>query len=217
MQETNMKRIKTGIVIGLIMISLVTVVFAAETALTPVDPDTRSSSLSGVDYGSRSNNVITDETLYPIKTASFTHNQTIWASSGAVQVQEQFTNVPFKNHYVNEYSVSINKSSLIYADTHFTHPYFIDGVRPKVRYVWSRMQLDKGINVTYIYVCSGYTIVKGKQILYVGNGAMMDYMFDMGAWYDMPRGIEIGYEIQNNNSTTTKMARFYGSGARIEW
>ena len=217
MQVTNMKMIKRGIIIGLIMISLVTIVFAGETALFPVNPGTRSTSPSSTDFGS--GKVITDEGLVPNIVASYKHNQTIWASSGAVQIQEQsLYRVPWKNHYTNGFLVNINKSSTIFVNTHFTHPFKIDGVKTKVRYFWSRINLPKNVNVTHIDICTGDNILKqDDSIKWVGDGIMKDYIYDMGAWYEMQRGIEIAFHVRNDDATNAQSVKFYGSGARIEW
>jgi hypothetical protein len=94
----------------------------------------------------------------------------------------------------------------------------VSGTHPKVRYAYIQMgsYFHRGA-IDRIEIYNGWTTVKTQVVDFTGDAGFAEYTLDLGAYYDMVRGMNMRCRIYNKDTTQTGLNSIDGYGAKAEW
>ncbi len=96
-------------------------------------------------------------------------------------------------------------------------PAKINGKSTAVRYLYLQWLGDSGNNITRVTVFSGSYEIKSMPTSYIGTGSLQNITVDLGAYYHVPSGLGIGWEISNSDPTFSHFSEFYAYGAKVRY
>jgi hypothetical protein len=167
--------------------------------------------------GEIQDNSINADTIVTERGVTYKHNETFWVAPASQIIEEEFaSSVSNPYHATGGYFIPILPQKGVWVDTPFVNPISINGIHPKVKYIYFRMYLPKDVNVTGTDLISG-GYYKYYAVNWVGKNTVKEVRHNLGSYHDMNRGINSGLYIRNYNATYSKTVVLYGGGVTSEW
>lgn len=149
--------------------------------------------------------------------AAYAHNESIWSSSHNQFVYEGTeSNLISRYHYNNAFNLIVKPGVNVIIQTPFTAPYNKDGINLKARYLYFSLEMPVGVNVTHVAIANGHTTIYTRDVNWAGTGDAKVYTLNMGAWYNVNRGINANMNIVNSLGSNQNV-QSYGAGVKLEW
>ncbi len=96
-------------------------------------------------------------------------------------------------------------------------PAKINGKTTAVRYLYLQWIGYPGNEITRVTVFSGYNEIKSMPTSYIGTGTLQNITVDLGAYYPVPSGLGMVWEIENPDTSSAHDNEFFAYGAKIRY
>jgi hypothetical protein len=154
---------------------------------------------------------------------AYENNETITSPSIVQLIQEEFQEgldysdaTRANNHNGEAYIFTIRNQYNVHLLIPFSPALKKNGRNVAVRYLWYKLRMPVGVNVTDTWVNSGSTQIYYSAQIRQGTGSAQWYVINLGSRRVMPEGTTIDLMIHNSNAVNQTV---YSYGARLlqEW